>query len=133
MFVLFLCGKILKKRENRKKSVLKEILAASASRNILLHRQTSILLFFLCACLYFFFLCFVFVILLNAKNHVVFALVFVAVFFVERGVHGQFFVAVAPKPAGGEYFDLTNTEGEPLPIECIGLSNPLVGVDVLMF
>ena len=33
----------------------------------------------------------------------------------------------------GKYFDLTNTEGELLPIECIGLSNPLVGVDVLMF
>jgi hypothetical protein len=33
----------------------------------------------------------------------------------------------------GKYFDLTNVEGEPLPIAWIGLSNPFVGVDVLMF
>ena len=33
----------------------------------------------------------------------------------------------------GKYFDLTNAEGEPLPIAWIGLSNPLVGVDILMF
>ena len=33
----------------------------------------------------------------------------------------------------GKYFDLTNAEGEPLPIAWIGLSNPFVGVDILMF
>ena len=33
----------------------------------------------------------------------------------------------------GKYFDLTNAEGDPLPIAWIGLSNPFVGVDILMF
>ncbi len=76
------------KRENERKKRV-EIFARFRVENILLHRQTSILFVLLVCVFVLLFLCFAFVILLNAKNHVVFALVFVAVFFVERGVHGR--------------------------------------------
>ena len=90
-FVLFLCGKILKKekREKREEKSASRFLKGFRVENILLHRQTSILFVLLVCVFVLLFLCFAFVILLNAKNHVVFALVFVAVFFVERGVHGR--------------------------------------------
>ena len=76
------------KRENERKKRV-EIFARFRVENILLHRQTSILFVLLVCVFVLLFLCFAFVILLNAKNHVVFALVFVAVFFVERVVHGR--------------------------------------------
>ena len=87
------------KRENERKKRV-EIFARFRVENILLHRQTSILFVLLVCVFVLLFLCFAFVILLNAKNHVVFALVFVAVFFAERGCMDAVLRCCRAKPAG---------------------------------
>ena len=135
-FVFVFVWKILKKekRENERKKRVEMPRALPASRIFYYIVKRLFFLFFLCACLCFFF--FVSRLLFFLMPRIMWSSRWSssAVFAVERGVHGRGSSLQAPKPAGqGSIFDLMNTEGEPLPIECIGLSNPLVGVDVLMF